>query len=161
MTSHTLNYVITRQTGPSYYSEETDEDFYDTTDYDWDYEVYEDDIADAWIEIYGKKGNSLEDNCKLVVEELISLAGETLEGYLKEAEVSSLDEAVEQARESIRKFNASEYAKEHGKHKEINAYNLLDELLGDIGYYFDYDEENMLDYFREDAEADFNEIYGY
>lgn len=159
MTYHTFSYTFYEQCGPSQYSEYTDEEFYDEEAFDWDYEVSEASICRAWIEAFGSKNNTLEQNCAAVAKELMS--EEEITDTLKQLEVNSIEEAIEEAKNSIEKFNSSDYAKEHNVTKVVNEYTILDYVLGDIGYYVDQDEESLTEYFEEEAHKDFIANYDY
>lgn len=157
MTYYTLSYTFTEQAGPAYYSEQTDEEFYDTEDFDWDYEVSELQIAEAFIDIYGRKENTLEENCKLVVQELMT--EEDLKQALVDWEAKDLDEAIAAIKANADRYN--ERMEQDGKPNRWpkDARLLLDGLLGDISYYKDEHEDELTEYFEEEAHEDFRENY--
>ena len=157
MTYYTLSYTFTEQAGPAYYSEQTDEEFYDTEDFDWDYEVSELQIAKAFIDLYGKRGNTLEENCKLVVQELMT--EEDLKQALVDWEAKDLDEAIAAIKANADRYN--ERMEQDGKPTRWpkDARLLLDGLLGDISYYKDEHEDELTEYFEEEAYEDFRNNY--
>lgn len=157
MTYYTLSYTFTEQAGPAYYSEQTDEEFYDTEDFDWDYEVSELQIAEAFIDLYGKKGNTLEENCKLVVQELMT--EEDLKQALVDWEAKDLDEAIASIKANADRYN--ERMEQDGKPNRWpkDARLLLDGLLGDISYYKDEHEDELTEYFEAEAYEDFRDNY--
>ena len=153
----TLNYTFTEQSGPSYYSEYTDEDFYDTEDFEWDYELDTDQIAKAFIDMFGDKDNTLEQNCIAVAEEVME--EDDKKELLAAYEANTLEEAIEAIKLHIIKYN--ERMAQQGpkyKQKKIDAANILDQMM-DINYYADNYEDELTDYFYEDAHEDFIENY--
>lgn len=157
MISKEFFYTFTEQAGPSQYSEEYDEEFYDTEDFEWYYTVYEDDIAKAFIDMFGSKESTLEENIKLVIQEVMSQ--EELDEMLRDYSSSTIEEAIEEAKKEIAEYNLKLPAIYSHKAKKVDAYNLLDCLLGDISYYSDKYEDELKDYFYEDAYEDFRENY--
>lgn len=157
MISKEIYYTFTEQVGPSQYSEEYDEEFYDTADFEWYYTVYEDDIANAFIDIFGDKKKSLEQNVKAVIQEVMSQ--EELDEMLEDYNSVTIEQAIEGAKKAIVEYNSKLPAIYTHKCKKVDAYNLLDYLLGDISYYSDKYEDELKDYFYEDAYQDFRENY--
>ena len=152
----TLNYTFTEQSGPSYYSEYTDEDFYDTEDFEWDYELSTDQIAKAFVDMFGDKDNTLEQNCIAVAEEVSNLQSGKCDTTRY---INALEEAIEAIKLDIIKYN--ERMAQRGpkyKQKKIDAANILDQMM-DIYYYADNYEDELTDYFYEDAHEDFIENY--
>ena len=153
----TLNYTFTEQSGPSYYSEYTDEDFYYTEDFEWDYELDTDQIAEAFIDMFGDKDNTLEQNCIAVAKEVME--EDDKKELLAAYEVNTLEEVIEAIKLDIIKYN--ERMAQQGpkyKQKKIDAANILDQMM-DIYYYADNYEDELTDYFYEDAHEDFIENY--
>ena len=153
----TLSYTFTEQSGPSYYSEYTDEDFYDTEDFEWDYELSTDQIAKAFVDMFGDKDNTLEQNCIAVAEEVME--EDDKKELLASYEANTLEEAIEAIKLDIIKYN--ERMAQQGpkyKQKKIDAANILDQMM-DIYYYADNYEDELTDYFYEDAHEDFIENY--
>lgn len=153
----TLNYTFTEQSGPSYYSEYTDEDFYDTEDFEWDYELSTDQIAKAFVDMFGDKDNTLEQNCIAVAEEVME--EDDKKELLAAYEANTLEEAIEAIKLDIIKYN--ERMAQQGpkyKQKKIDAANILDKMM-DIYYYADNYEDELTDYFYEDAHEDFIKNY--
>lgn len=153
----TLSYTFTEQSGPSYYSEYTDEDFYDTEDFEWDYELSTDQIAKAFVDMFGDKDNTLEQNCIAVAEEVME--EDDKKELLASYEANTLEEAIEAIKLDIIKYN--ERMTQQGpkyKQKKIDAANILDQMM-DIYYYADNYEDELTDYFYEDAHEDFIENY--
>ena len=157
MISKEFCYTFTEQAGPSQYSEEYDEEFYDTEDFEWYYTVYEDDIAKAFIDMFGNRKGTLEENIKSVIEEVMSQ--EELDEMLRETHSTTIEEAIEEAKKEIAEYNSKLPAIYSHKCKKVDAYNLLDYLLGDIFYYADNYDDELTDYFYEDAHEDFIENY--
>lgn len=153
----TFNYTFTEQSGPSYYSEYTDEDFYDTADFEWDYEVDTDQVAEAFVDMFGNKDNTLEQNCIAVAEEVME--EDDKKELLAAYEVNTLEEVVEAIKLDIIKYNKKmEQQGANYKQKKIDAANILDQMM-DIYYYADNYEDDLKDYFYEDAYEDFRENY--
>lgn len=153
----TLSYTFTEQSGPSYYSEYTDEDFYDTEDFEWDYELSTDQIAKAFVDMFGDKDNTLEQNCIAVAEEVME--EDDKKELLASYEANTLEEVIEAIKLDIIKYN--ERMAQQGpkyKQKKIDAANILDQMM-DIYYYADNYEDELTDYFYEDAHEDFIENY--
>lgn len=153
----TLSYTFTEQRGPSYYSEYTDEDFYDTEDFEWDYELSTDQIAKAFVDMFGDKDNTLEQNCIAVAEEVME--EDDKKELLASYEANTLEEAIEAIKLDIIKYN--ERMAQQGpkyKQKKIDVANILDQMM-DIYYYADNYEDELTDYFYEDAHEDFIENY--
>jgi len=153
----TFNYTFTEQSGPSYYSEYTDEDFYDTEDFEWDYEVDTDQVAEAFVDMFGDKDNTVEQNCIAVAEEVME--EDDKKELLAAYEVNTLEEVVEAIKLDIIKYNKKmEQQGANYKQKKIDAANILDQMM-DIYYYADNYEDDLKDYFYEDAYEDFRENY--
>lgn len=153
----TLSYIFTEQSGPSYYSEYTDEDFYDTEDFEWDYELSTDQIAKAFVDMFGDKDNTLEQNCIAVAEEVME--EDDKKELLASYEANTLEEAIEAIKLDIIKYNERMAQQGHKyKQKKIDAANILDQMM-DIYYYADNYEDELTDYFYEDAHEDFIENY--
>jgi len=136
-----LEYTFTRITH-QYYLDTSDEWEEDGDDYDWEYEIDERDIARALVGMYGKKKEKLEYNIKQVWKELLS--DEDRKTILEEAEEHSFETMLISAKKYILSVN-----------KKINAYTLLDYILGDISHYAEQEEESLRDWFYDEAEKDF------
>ena len=153
----TLNYTFEEQSGPAQYSEYTDEEFYDTEDFDWDYEITEFEIAKCFVNSYGKKDASIEENAVLVAEEIMEPDDKEL--LLREAEVTTLKDVVSQIKKSLENYNERVKAKgEDYKVKKITSELILSEMM-DLEHYADEHEDELKDYFYEDAHKDFYENY--
>lgn len=153
MVFHTFTYTFEEQCGPSQYDDELGEEYFDTDEFEWEYDVSEARIAEALIKIYGKKGQTLQENCKTLLKEICK--EEDLARIFTDLGVSSIDEAVAKAEENIKSFN------HNGMTKVVNEYTMLDELLGDISYFLDNEDVNeaVQDAFRDEAYEDFRENY--
>lgn len=149
-----FNYIFTEQAGPSYYSEQTDEEFYDTEDYEWEYEVDEEDISEALVSPYIGK-YSLRESCKEAINDLMS--DEDIKTSLEELEVNSIDEAFNNLEKEIEDYNQNRTV----RRRKISAYEYLNYFLGDITYYVEEAkmEEDLKDYFYDDAHREFRESY--
>lgn len=141
-----FNYTFTEQVSPEEYSEQTDECFYDTDDFDWTYEPTEEQVLNALLEIYGKKENTLEQNVKAVIDELADEG--TIREMLRLDNSKTIEEAIEKAKVSLNEVPM-----------KPDACNLLGYLLGDIDFYTEKCEDDLKDYFYEDAHEDFIENY--
>ena len=153
----TLNYTFEEQSGPAQYSEYTDEDFYDTEDFDWDYEITEFDIAKCFIDSYGKKDASTEENIVLVAEEIMEPEDKKL--LLEETGVTTLKDAVSQVKISLEKYNTQVKARgDDWKVKKITPELILSRMI-DLECYADKHEDELKDYFYEEAHEDFYQNY--
>lgn len=144
--ARSFNYTFTEQVGPEQYSEQTDEYFYDTDDFDWDYEPTEEQIANALLEICGKKEHTLEQNVKAVIDELAD--EHAIKEMLELDNSNTIEEAIEKAKVEVSKVSG-----------KVDTYKLLEYLLGDIWFYTDKCEDELTDYFYEYAREDFLENY--
>lgn len=120
-----LRYTFTKDIGPSYYSEYTDEDFCDVITESYDYSIGNSDIIKGLINLYTNPNTSLRRQLKDVVTNL-----DLDEEDLTEKEIN----------ETIKKI------------KEKNIYTLLITLFDDIDSYLkDSTEEDLKDYYELDA----------
>lgn len=157
MVSKELYYTFTEQVGPSQYSEEYDEEFYDTEDFEWYYTVYEDDIANAFIDMFGDKKETLENNVKSVIQQVMSQ--DELNEMLEYYDSDTIEQAIEEVKKVIADYNSKLPAAYSYKARKVDAYNLLDYLLADISYYSDKYEDEIKDYFYDAAHQEFLENY--
>ena len=143
-----LHYVFTEQTKCVGYSEELDEVFYDEDEYEYDYNINEEDIVDAFMWIFGTPNASLEDNIKSVIENIYT--DDLLKDVYEEYKVSTIEEVIREAKKELTTDKLP-----------INAYNLLDYITGyNVGEFVSCDEnlrETVEDYFYDDAYDDFCE----
>ena len=153
----TLNYTFEEQSGPAQYSEYTDEDFYDTEDFDWDYEIDNRQIAEFFLDQFGDKKHSLEENCIAVAKEVME--EDDKKELLSAYKAQNLAEVVEEIKRDIQRYNqkVTEQGYSH-KVKKIDGPNILDYMM-DINYYADNYEDELKDYFYEDAHEDFYQNY--
>lgn len=149
-----LDYTFTKIMH-QYYLEGSDEWEEDGDDYDWEYEIDEEDIANAFIGIFGKKKEKLEYNIKQVWNELLSDLDR--EKILKEMEETSFETLLLSAKKYL--WTAIDHRTK--KPKKVNAYTLLDYILGDISYYAEQEEEALKDWFYDKAEQDFYSNYDF
>lgn len=153
----TLNYTFEEQSGPSYYSEQTDEEFYDTQDYDWDYEISDRQIAEFFLAQFGSKENTLEENCKAVAEEVME--EDDKKELLASYSASNLLEVVEEVKKQILRYNLQVTEKGYSnKVKPVDGPTILDYML-DLYHYADSYEDELKDHFYTEAHEDFLENY--
>lgn len=65
-----FNYVFTKEVGPTYYSEQTDETFCDTEDFDYDYEITQNEVLDGLLDYLAIKDKSATDQVKEIIKAL-------------------------------------------------------------------------------------------
>ena len=152
-----LDYTFTEQAGPAYYSEYTDEDFYDIEDFEWEYEIDNRQIAKFFLDQFSDKKHSLEENCIAVAEEVME--EDDKKELLLVYEAQNLAEVVEKIKREIQRYNQRVTERGYSyRVKKIDGPNILDYMM-DICYYADNYEDELKDYFYEDAHEDFIENY--
>lgn len=65
-----LNYLFTINTGPEYYSEQTDETFCDTEDIPYTYSIYKNDILNGLIEYLEIQNEPIKEQVKEIIKAL-------------------------------------------------------------------------------------------
>lgn len=143
-----FNYTFEVQSGPATYDDYHGEVYFDTDEYEWEYEVDEKDIAKALVDMHGDKDDTLEVKVKKVWDELLT----------EEEQLETLQETEEETFETLVN-SAKEFYKDRkdwrGRSLTINAYTLLDWVLGDITYYAERVEDDLKEWFYNEAEQDF------
>lgn len=153
----TLSYTFTMQSGPAYYSEQTDEEFYDTEDYDWEYDIDEMDVSKYFIEEFSNKKSTKEEQAAKAAEEIIE--AEDKKDLLQQYEVETLLEVAKQISYDLEQANIK--YKQQGltyKIKPVTAERILYNMV-DISYYEDKYVDELKEHFYQDALDDFNDNY--
>lgn len=129
-----IKYKFTRQSGSSYYSYETDEDFYDIAEEEYEYEVTTKDVMKAFLYLYSDVDATVNHRIKQVLEEVLDK--DEIADTLKEFEVNLLDELV-------------------SAYDNLEPEERLEYILGDIAYFVEKQMEDLKDYFEDEAEEYF------
>ena len=119
-----IKYKFTRQSGSSYYSYETDEDFYDIAEEEYEYEVTTKDVMKAFLYLYSDVDATVNHRIKQVLEEVLDK--DEIADTLKEFEVNLLDELV-------------------SAYDNLEPEERLEYILGDIAYFVEKQMEDLKD----------------
>ena len=115
-----------------------------------EYEVDDKDIVKALIDMTSGWTASAK---KSVIEILDNiLDGSQRKDILAELEVSSYEEAYEKAKKELNISSVKEV-----EDKKFIVYKILDYILGDISHYAEVKEDELKEYFRDEAEEDFDD----
>lgn len=149
----TLSYIFTVQSGPTYYSEYMDEEFYDTEDIEWDYDIDELDVARFFIETMADPKLTKEEQAAQVAEEVMEK--DDIEDLLTSYGVDNLLDASKAVAKQLEKINKQHELKGNLYKVEPATAERIVSYMMDIPYYEGKYTDELKEYFYEDAYDDF------
>lgn len=102
----TFTYIFERQVGPSYYSQETDEEFYDTREESYEYTLSKEQVVEGLIAYHAGDNADYEDKEPSIKEQVTSVI-KGLEGV--DISEQDIDEAIEKSSSVLDVLNSLLY----------------------------------------------------